>query len=788
MLAKLINHIKNYYHNNKKKSLFFLVIIVWYYFALPKPLFDAPTSTVITSSNGDLLGAKIALDGQWRFPEKDSVPYKFKQCILYFEDEYFYKHPGFNPIAIAKALKTNWTSGKVKRGGSTITQQVIRLSRHNPKRNYFEKIKEIILATRLEFSYSKDEILNLYASHAPFGGNVVGLEMASWRYFHKQATNLTWAEQATLAVLPNAPSLIFPGKNRNRLLKKRNRLLHKLLQKKVIDSTTYKLSLQEELPEKPYSLPQIAPHLLEKINQNNKGEFVQTTLDYKLQNQVNALVKRHYLQLKQNKIYNISVLVLSVKTRQVLAYVGNSPTDKKHQKDVDIINKARSTGSVLKPILYAAMLDNAEILPNSLIPDVPTQFGTYQPKNYSKEYAGAVPASLALSRSLNIPAVLMLKRFGQDRFYHYLKGCKLNDIKYGAAHYGLSVILGGAESNLWDLCSTYAAFSGTINHYAENNARYYTNEFCKPTFLKNKPINFGTLSTDKTLLDAGSLWLTYQAMKEVNRPSEDVNWQYFSSSQDIAWKTGTSFGNRDAWAIGSTKDYVVGVWVGNADGEGRPGLVGVASAAPIMFDVFDNLPKSTWFDQPFDAMQELIICKKSGNKASENCEETEKKWVQLAGERTKKCSYHHLIHLDKTGQYRVNSSCESVTNIMHKPWFVLPPLMEFYYKKHHVDYKPLPPFRLDCTTGENATMAFIYPKPNATVFLPKNLEGKKQELVLRLSHSQTDNAVFWYLDDNYIGTTSTIHTMRVLPSVGKHYITVVDEYGNELRQKLIVEE
>jgi penicillin-binding protein 1C len=788
LVFKYLYKIKRYILANKKKAILIGVLLIAYYFSLPKNLFDKPTSTVITAKNGMLLGAKIAQDGQWRFPAIDTVPKKFEDCILLFEDEYFYKHPGFNPVAIAKAFKTNWNAGRVKRGGSTITQQVIRLSRQGKGRNYIEKLKEIILATRLEFRYSKENILRLYASHAPFGGNVVGLNMASWRYFHKQANELTWSESATLAVLPNAPSLIFPGKNRKRLLVKRNRLLKKLFEANKIDKTTYALSLLEELPNKPYALPQIAPHLLEKINSRKKGKYIQTTLDFEVQQQVNSIVKRHYLQLKQNEIYNMAVLVLDVRTRQVVAYIGNSPTDNAHQKDVDIINKPRSTGSVLKPILYAAMLDNGELLPNSLVPDVPSQFGTYQPKNYTKEYDGAVPASQALSRSLNVPAVLMLKHFGKDRFYHYLKGCKLRDIKYGARHYGLSVILGGAESNLWDLCQTYAAFSGTINHYTAHNARYFTNEFVSPSYYAKDKIDFGNLSAEKPLLDAGSLWLTYEALKEVNRPQADSNWKDFSSSQAIAWKTGTSYGNRDAWAIGTTKDYVVGVWVGNADGEGRPGLVGVATAAPVLFEVFETLPASDWFEQPFDAMQQVLVCEKSGYKASKNCEKTKKQWIAIIGERTKKCPYHRLIHLDNTTTYRVNSSCESVSDIVHKPWFVLPPLMEFYYKKRHIEYKALPPFRLDCITGENATMAFIYPKANARVFLPKDFEGKKQELILELSHSQAENNVFWYLDDMYIGTTSAIHTMRILPEIGVHYITVVDEYGNELRQKLTIEE
>ena len=388
-----------YLRRNRIKSIVFLALLIVYYFCLPKDLFKDPTATVITSKNDQLLGALIADDGQWRFPETDSIPEKFKICILQFEDEYFYKHPGFNPISIFKALKQNISSGEVKRGGSTITQQVIRLSRKGKSRTYTEKLKELILATRLELRYSKDKILSLYASHAPFGGNVVGIDAASWRYFNRNAHDLSWAESAALAVLPNAPSLIYPGKNQTKLLKKRNQLLKKLFDNGTIDELTYNLSIVEGIPQKPYPLPQIAPHLLQKFAKSQKGNRIKTTVDLRLQDQVNGFVEQHYNQLKQNEIHNIAVLILDVNTRQVLSYVGNSPTDKNHQNFVDIINKPRSTGSILKPFLYASMLDAGDILPNTLVADVPTQFGNYSPKNFNDEYDGVVSADLALSRS-----------------------------------------------------------------------------------------------------------------------------------------------------------------------------------------------------------------------------------------------------------------------------------------------------------------------------------------------------------------------------------------------------
>ncbi|WP_296380325.1 penicillin-binding protein 1C [Winogradskyella sp.] len=780
--------ITNYIKRNKIKSAILAILLLIYYFCLPQQLFKDPTATVITSNSDKLLGALIAKDGQWRFPASDSVPDKFKTCILQFEDEYFYKHPGFNPISIFKALKGNLSSGSVKRGGSTITQQVIRLSRKGQSRTYFEKFKELILATRLEFRLSKDDILNLYASHAPFGGNVVGIDAASWRYFNRNASDLSWAESATLAVLPNAPSLIYPGKNQKRLLNKRNRLLKKLFENGTIDELTYDLSIIEGLPQKPYPLPQIAPHLLQKIARKNKGERIKTTIKVSLQEQTNAIVKQHYNLLKQNEIYNISVLVLDVNTREVLTYIGNSPTDNAHQKSVDIIDKPRSTGSILKPFLYASMLDAGDLLPNTLVADVPTQFGSYQPENFNKSYDGAVFANEALSRSLNVPAVRMLQDFGLDRFYHYLKQLQLKDLKYNANHYGLSLVLGGAESNLWDLCKSYSAMASTLNHFNANSSQYFTNEFCQPIYNSKQSIDFGKLTNEKTVFDAASIYLTFESMKQVNRPESDESWGFYDSSQEIAWKTGTSFGFRDAWAIGTTKDYVVGVWVGNADGEGRPGLVGVQTAAPILFDVFDVLPKSEWFAKPYDEMLEVNICKKSGYRASSICDNTELRYIQVSGQKTEPCPFHQLVHLDTSERYQVNSSCEAFSNINNKPWFVLPPLQAYYFKTKNPFYKALPPYRGDCAEASGISMEFIYPNQQSTIFLPKNFDGNTNDLVLKVAHSKPELELYWYIDNQFIGSTKDIHDMAVLPSSGEHMITVMDELGNELKHKITISE
>jgi penicillin-binding protein 1C len=772
-----------YIKGNPKKSAVFFILLLFYYFSLPRVLFEEPYATVIESSDGELLAAKIARDGQWRFPAQDSVPYKFKKCIVYFEDEHFYYHPGFNPVAMVKAFQQNRSAGKVVRGGSTLTQQVIRLSRKNKKRTYVEKGIEMILATRLEFRHSKEKIIELYAAHAPYGGNVVGLEMASWRYFGVQSYQLSWAESATLAVLPNAPSLIYPGKNQIKLLRKRNTLLLKLYNEKIIDKLTYELAIKEPLPQKPYNLPQIAPHLLQRIAKTEEGKRIKTTVDISLQNRVNQIAQQYYNQYKQNEVHNLAIMVIDIENRNIISYVGNSPTDKEHDKDVDIIGAPRSTGSILKPLLFASMLDEGELLPNTLVADIPTQISGYTPQNFNLTFDGAVPAQRALSRSLNIPSVLMLQEHGVNNFYELTQKLKLKNINQHPDHYGLSLILGGAESNLWDLCRAYANMSSTINYFNQSSGKYRSKEFTELNYVNGFKQDYGENSFQKNIFGAGSIYLTYNAMKEVNRPEGDEAWKFYDSSLELAWKTGTSFGNRDAWAIGTNSRYVVGVWVGNANGEGRPELTGVGSAAPILFDVFNLLPKKKWFQLPLNDLEYAEVCSLSGHLAQDDCPKT-KQLITRSGKKTSVCAYHKLVHLDATEQFRVNSSCEDVDKIVSKKWFVLPPVMEWYYKSLHIDYKPLPPFREDCKQDQKAAMDFIYPKTNSKIYLAKDFNSNVQPVILKVAHSNRDAKLFWYVDNEYKGTTQTFHEMQITAETGIHYITVADEFGNEIKRRV----
>ncbi|HXC04788.1 MAG TPA: penicillin-binding protein 1C [Bacteroidia bacterium] len=759
-------------------------VFIWFMLCLPRVPFHPPASTVLLDRMGNLLGAQISDDGQWRFPAGKKVPDKFRVCILQFEDRDYYSHHGVSFKALGRALVQNVRAHKVVSGGSTITMQVVRLYRKNRRRTLYEKAVEFGMALRLEMRYTKDDILRMYASNAPFGSNVVGLDAASWRYFGRSAEKLSWAESATLAVLPNAPGLIYPGRNHVRLLHKRNRLLARLRETGILDEASYHLALTEPLPGKPLDLPHLAPHLLNRsVAEGHQGQILHSTLDPSLQKRTIQVVQTHHRDLLSNKISNAAVLVLSVKTGEVLAYVGNTEKDTVNAgNDVDVIQAARSTGSILKPLLYAEMLNDGKLMPRMLIPDIPTQIGSYAPKNFSQAYDGAVPANRALSRSLNIPAVRMLQEYGVEKFHRQLQALGLTTLQKPASYYGLSLILGGAEARLWDLASVYAMMGRTLNEYPH----YKTNLRQTPHYLygQEKKQNAGDTVP---LLSPSSIWCTFEAMVEVNRPDDEANWRSFANAGKIAWKTGTSFGFRDAWAIGVNPDYVVAVWVGNADGEGRPGLTGISAAAPLLFDVFALLPAGEWFRKPMKDMTRIPVCALSGHRASEYCKRIDSTEVPNSSLLTLACPYHQLIHLDPSGKWRVDSDCEDVNRMKHEVFFVLPPVVEKYYRFNNPNYRTLPEYRADCkhkTSGN--MMAVIYPKKSSRICVPVQIDGTTGKTVFEATHRTKSATIYWHLDDVFVAETTDIHQVELNPAIGKHVLTLVDENGNTISQNFEV--
>lgn len=776
-----------------------LVAALAFVFLVPVAQFDDPLSTVILDRDGELLGASIAHDGQWRFGLAGSVPEKLAAAITRFEDRRFFLHPGVDPLALLRASGQNLRGGGIKSGGSTLTMQVVRLARKGRPRSYLEKAIEAVMALRLEASLSKAQILGLWAAYAPMGGNAVGLDAAAWRYFGRAPERLSWAESAMLAVLPNAPSLVHPGRNRQLLLAKRNRLLDSLHEAGVIDSVTRHLAQKEPLPPQPQPLPSLAPHLLARVHAapsrsrfrtGDASPWVRTTLKKDVQARAAEILARHHRALAENRVHNAAALVLEVATGSALAYLGNLPPEPgdAHGEHVDALRAPRSTGSILKPLLFAAMLESGEVLPGQLIPDVPTHLGAFHPENFDRAYSGAVPAERALARSLNVPAIRMLRSYGVDRFCGLLRRLGMTTLHRPAHEYGLALILGGAEATLFEVTGVYAGLARSVNQAGAQLSE--APAFRRPRYVFTSAAEPVEPDGSGQPLRAGAAYLTLRAMLEVERPGDEQAWRAFAAPRKIAWKTGTSYGHRDAWAVGVTPRYAAGVWAGNAGGEGRPGLTGYTAAAPILFELFDLLPEGGWFAEPRSELRVADVCSQSGMRAGPHCQTRRTQLVPQAGLEAPPCSFCRLLHFDAAGAFQVHGDCEPVATIRPAAWFVLPPAMETHYRRRHAGYRPPPAFRPDCRTALDATggssLSCVYPKENARLYVPIELDGSLGRVVFEAAHRDPETRVFWHVDDEYHGETRDVHQMALAPPPGRHVLTLVDEAGETLRRSFTV--
>jgi penicillin-binding protein 1C len=765
---------------------------------LQDPLFSEPLATVLLARDGTLLSARIAADGQWRFPPLTEVPAKYRRALLQYEDKRFEDHIGVDPLALARAVKLNVSHRRTVSGASTITMQVARLARaggsngegadHALPRTYTEKMLEMLLALRLEMSYSKGRILATYASNAPFGGNVVGLEAASWRYFGRSPQSLSWAEAATLAVLPNAPSLVTPGRNRAILKAKRDKLLQRLRAAGALTELDLRLALAEPLVEAPVPLPNGAPHLLETLRVQYPGvSRFATTLDAGLQLAATQMVRDRAQVLAREQINNTAALIVDNRSFEVLAYIGNADWSTRNELGlaVDIIQRPRSTGSVLKPFLYAAMLDSGQLLPHMLVADVPTQYSGYSPENFDHAYRGAVPADVALAQSLNVPAVRSLKEYGVERFYDLLHRMGMSTLTREPQDYGLTLILGGAEGTLWDITGMYANLVDVARHTIPGPPS-------PRRALRVLETSRASAQQDsaRSEITPAAAWLTLNALLEAQRPAEEAHWKSFASSRNIAWKTGTSWGFRDAWAVGSTSRYTVAVWVGNASGEGRPGLTGATAAAPLMFALHDRLDAGPWLTQPIFNMKRVDVCRDDGFLANEDCER-DVDWIPADSHFNRQSPYHHRVHLDRSGQFQVDSTCEHIANMRHLSWLVLPPAQEFYFRRIHSSYRELPPWRRDCQHSgsvreDRGPMEFLYPNAEGQIYIPMDLDGARGRTVFEAVHRERDTRLYWHLDGVFLGTTQTFHQLSLDIPPGSHVITIVDTSGNRLSRSFEV--
>ena len=769
-LNKIWRKVFPLFHTRKILPILFLLLLIAYFFIrLPEPLFKNDYSTVILDRNNQILRVFLNKQEQWQFPPDAEleIPYKLKVAVLEYEDKYFYDHPGINPVAIIRAFYQNITSGHIISGASTLTMQVTRLM--EPKeRTYLNKIYEILRALKIEIKYSKEEILKLYLDHAPYGGNIIGYQAAALRYFNVIPTKLTWGQAAMLAVLPNAPGLISPVSNPQILIEKRNTLLKHLMQAAIIDTETCDLACREEIPDHSMSLGFSAPHLSRRLKmQAGKASIIKTTIDKKLQNEIEDIVMIHGNYLESEGIKNVSALVVETQTGKVAAYVGSDDFfDYESKGQVDGVLAPRSSGSILKPFLYALSMDEGYILPQTLIKDVPSFYGAFSPANADLNYRGIVPASQALIQSLNVPAVRLLYQYGYEPFYYFLKEAGVSTLFRHYEDYGLSLILGGAETTLWDMAQIYRGL-GRCGHFGN----IYL-------LKSDKAIN----GSNKNLISAGACYLTLNILNELHRPGSEAYWQQYQNQWPLAWKTGTSYGQRDGWAIGVSPQWTIAVWVGNFEGQGNANLSGSGCAGPILFEIFNYLPKDpalSWFIKPENDLDKINICMDTGFLAGDYCPHITSVDAPVHMKPLKICPYHRQIIVDKTEDEQVCSLCWQDIDYHSIIKLIYPPDVSQYLRKNGQIVESLPPHRSSCpAVAQGNPLQIIYPQEKTALWIPRDFDGTLQKVNLKAAHQQKNCQVYWYLDNKYKGCSLEIHELPIVLTKGWHELEVVDEAGN----------
>jgi penicillin-binding protein 1C len=735
-------------------------------FPLPDPLFEKDYSTVVYAMKGELLRVYLNGDEQYFFPPDSGfvLPEKLQQCIIAYEDRNFYVHPGIDPLAVIRALYQNIRAGAIVSGASTITMQLARMVERRP-RTLWQKLIEMIWALKIEVHFSKRDILRLYVQHAPYGGNIIGVEAAQHRYFNTPFSQMTWGQAALLAVLPNAPGSITPTRQPEKLLRKRNALLRTLFAEEIIDSTTMVLAAMEAIPDSRFTFPFHAPHLGDALLlSKHRSQRVTTSIDAAVQSNIEQITAAYGQQLKYEGIANCAVLVVANKSRSVLAYIGSADYfDNPNSGMVNGVLAPRSSGSVFKPFLYGLGIDAGLLSTESLIHDVPSYYGVFSPANANKSFLGIVRVKDALAKSLNIPAVRVLNAYGVQTFYEFLQMGGVRTLFRNSEEYGLPLILGGAEVNLFDLAQLY---SGLANDGI----------FRELTVLAND----SRVYPAKQLLSRGAAYQVLEMLTNLKRPGIEFFWESFATSKKISWKTGTSYGNRDAWALGVDPEYTVAVWVGNFNGKENPAIKGMQKAGPLLFSVFNYLQsKAAFFKNPLGAMKTISLCSHSGYQATDLCPDPIPFSVPKNAAMLRSCQFHKEIFVDTRTGREVCSMCWTNGKYRKKVIMEHSPDVHTYAEKAGLILEKRPLHNSECPAfHEKNPIQIIYPVAGTTIWQPRDLDGNLQKIMLKAVHQHPEQKLYWYLDGKYLGYTEKIHTLNVNIPPGKHNLLLVDEAGH----------
>jgi penicillin-binding protein 1C len=752
---------------------FLLLELLAFAIPLPRALFR-PSATLIFDREGKLLRAFTADDDMWRIRTPlNQISPVLRQFLIAYEDRWFYWHRGFNPVALVRAFRQNLAEGRVVSGGSTLTMQIARMM--EPKsRNWSNKVIEILRALQLELRFSKGRLLEIYFNIAPYGGNIEGVAAASWLYFGKEPTQLSYGEAALLAALPNSPTELRPDLYPGRAKKARDKVLGIVYRRGLITRKDYLEALVEEVPKGRQELPFAAPHFCQELKQNYPGEpRIYSTLNLRIQQMSEDLLKAQVKRLRSEEISNGAVVVLDNRTHELLAAVGSADFfDRTARGQVNGVLAPRSPGSALKPFVYALAFENGLITPQHYLEDVPIDFrGGYAPENYDRKFNGIVSAREALERSLNVPAINVLQMLGENGLYELLRRVEFSTITR-ENHYGLTIALGGCEVTLMELTVLYSALA------------------CEGVYQFPKIRRDQAEKLPITLFSPGATYLVTDILSGIRRPDLPACWE-FTSLPRIAWKTGTSYAHRDAWSIGYNPLYTVGVWAGNFSGEGRPALVGAEVAAPLLFDIFNkvNGNRQSWFIQPpmVDLRQ---VCAVSGQTPGQYCQTLVTELYLMDRSPDQECVFHQAYLMDAQTGYRLPPHYSTAfRKSIEKVYTKWPPRVAAWYEGNGYPVERIPSLLPEWQQLQPGQAPVIRsPSPDYVYQLREGVAAQFQKICLEAAAANDVHKLYWFVDGKLLGTVPPGGKLFFLPVAGLHQLVCQDDQGRSAELRLEVRE
>ncbi len=745
-------------------SLCLLTLLTAFLVPLPETL-SPSTSRVIRFRDGSIMRVYLTADEKWRIwtPLEEIEPLLIEATIAY-EDRYFRYHPGVNLLAIVRAMAQNLRARRILSGGSTLTMQLARLVEPKP-RTVTAKLHEMFRAFQYELRLGKHRILEFYLNRTPYGGNYEGVTAASLAYFGRTPNELSPAEVAYLVSLPQAPASRQPSvRNYQRALVARNRVLARMQAHKLMDVKELEIALENSIPTRVQRFPASAPHAADYIRLRDPDEVdTRTTLDPHLQQIAEGFASAHATRLRDLGAYNASIVVMDNSTREVRALVGSLDYwDDAHGGQILGFAIPRSPGSTLKPFLYALALQEGVMTPATLLEDVPSGFSGFRPANFSGTYRGLVTAEFALSHSLNYPFVKLLQETGYRKFLSLLDAADLRTNR--SREYGLTVITGGMEVSLLDLTNAYVTLARGGMHGV-------------PRLVVPEH------NTSHSLLNPGAVSLTLRALSLRDRPDAPQGKNLTNPKAEIYWKTGTSWGRRDAWSIGFTPDYTVGIWVGNFSAEGADSIVGAQAAGPILFDILTALgSQSQRIPMETDYLMQVPVCALSGMPVSERCPETKTVWAVRDRVPIKKCTFHRAFLVEKkTGRRAQPWKHYATGEVEQRVFTVYPPLaaaimgLEASGSPEHGGHAADTQLRLARPTDG---MRYL-----ATAGIRRS--GR---IPLQAWTDTTDGRIFWFINDRFLAQNRSGETYFLTPETGRLRIVAVDSAGNTIRARVTVQQ